>query len=135
MIDFLLSTKRDAEAAKRFFRKALGQPHTVNPRTITVDKNLAYPCAIAGMKADNELGRFARLRQCRFLNNIVAQDHRRVKRLVMPGLGFGSFHTARRTLAGYEAMAMIRKGQAHEVGGRDMRTQAICVAELFQVAA
>ena len=47
-IDFLLSAKRDAEAAKRFFRKALGQPHTVNPRTITVDKNPAYPCAVSG---------------------------------------------------------------------------------------
>ena len=46
-IDFLLSAKRDAEAAKRFFRKALGQPHTVNPRTITVDKNPAYPSAVA----------------------------------------------------------------------------------------
>jgi IS6 family transposase len=134
-IDFLLSTKRDAAAAKRFFRKALGQPHTVNPRTITVDKNPAYPCAIAEMKADDELWRFARLRQCKFLNNIVEQDHRRLKRLVRPGLGFGGFHTARRTLGGYEAMAMIRKGQAHEVGGRDMRAQATCVAELFQVVA
>src|SRR4028119_1197843 len=54
-IDFLLSAKRDAEAAKRFFRKALGQPHTVNPRTITVDKNPAYPCALAEMKAGGEL--------------------------------------------------------------------------------
>ncbi len=44
-VDFLLSAKRDAEAAKRFFRKALAQPHTVNPRTITVDKNAAYPKA------------------------------------------------------------------------------------------
>ncbi|MFC7557095.1 DDE-type integrase/transposase/recombinase [Pseudoroseomonas wenyumeiae] len=112
-----------------------GQPHTVNPRTITVDKNPAYPCAIAEMKADNELWRFARLRQCKFLNNIVEQDHRRMKRLVRAGLGFGGLHTARRTLAGYEAMAMIRKGQAHEVGGRDMRAQATCVAQLFQVAA
>ena len=51
-IDFLLSAKRDAEAAKRFFRKALGQPHTVNPRAITVDKNPAYPKAAADMKAD-----------------------------------------------------------------------------------
>ena len=42
-IDFLLSAKRDAEAAKRFFRKALAQPHTVNPRTITVDENASYP--------------------------------------------------------------------------------------------
>ncbi|MFC7556009.1 DDE-type integrase/transposase/recombinase [Pseudoroseomonas wenyumeiae] len=55
-IDFLLSAKRDAEAAKRFFRKALGQPHTVNPRTITVDKNPAYPCAIAQMKGTASCG-------------------------------------------------------------------------------
>ena len=134
-IDFLLSAKRDAEAAKRFFRKALGQPHTVNPRTITVDRNPAYPCAVGEMKGDGELWRFARLRQAKFLNNIVEQDHRRVKRLVRPGLGFGGFHTARRTLAGYEVMAMVRKGQVQQVGGRDMRTQATFVAELFGVAA
>jgi transposase, IS6 family len=56
----------------------------------------------------------------KYLNNIVEQDHRRVKRLICPGLGFGSFWTARRTLAGYEVMAMIRKGQvcAGETGGR-----------------
>jgi transposase-like protein len=134
-IDFLLSAKRDAEAAKRFFRKALKQPHTVNPRTITVDKNPAYPCAAAEMKADGELWRFSRLRQCKYLNNIVEQDHRRLKRLVRPGLGFGSFHTARRTLAGYETIAMMRKGQVRGVGGRNMRTQATFVAKLFQVAA
>ena len=134
-IDFLLSAKRDAEAAKRFFRKALGQPHTANPRTITVDKNPAYPCAVAEMKEDGELWRFARLRQCKFLNNIVEQDHRRIRRLIRPGLGFGGFWTARRTLAGYEAMAMIRKGQVRGTGKRDMRAQASFIAELFQVAA
>ena len=134
-IDFLLSAKRDAEAAKRFFRKALGQPHTMNPRTITVDKHAAFPCTVAEMKEDSELWRFARLRQCKFLNNIVEQDHRRVKRLVRPGLGFGGFHTARRTLAGYEAMAMIRKGQVRGVGGRDVQAQASFIAELFQAAA
>jgi transposase-like protein len=134
-IDFLLSAKRDAEAAKRFFRKALGQQHTVKPRTITVDKNPAYPGAVAEMKQDGELWRFARLRQTKFLNNIVEQDHRRVKRLVRPGLGFGGFHTAQRTLAGYEAMAMIRKGQVRSIGGRDMRAQASFIAELFQIAA
>ncbi len=64
-IDFLLSAKRDAEAAKRFFRKALGQPHTGNPRTITVDKNPAYPCAVAEMKRNGELWRFSRLRQAK----------------------------------------------------------------------
>jgi IS6 family transposase len=134
-IDFLLSAKRDAEAARRFFRKALGQPHTANPRTITVDKNPAYPCAVAEMKQDGELWRFSRLRQAKFLNNIVEQDHRRLKRLVRPGLGFGGFHTARRTLAGYEAMAMVRKGQVRQIGGRDMRAQASFIAELFQAAA
>jgi transposase, IS6 family len=134
-IDFLLSAKRDAEAAKLFFRKALGQPHTVNPRTITVDKNLAYPKAVAEMKQDAELWRFSRLRQVRFLNNIVEQDHRRVKRLTRPGLGFGGFWTARRTLVGFEAMAMIRKGQVQNIGGRDIRAQATFIAELFQIAA
>jgi transposase, IS6 family len=134
-IDFLLSAKRDAEAAKRFFRKALGQPHTADPRTITADKNPAYPRAISEMKRDGELWRRSRLRQAKFLNNIVEQDHRRLKRLVRPGLGFGGFHTARRTLTGYEAMAMIRKGQVRNIGGRDMRAQASFIAGLFQIAA
>ncbi len=58
-----------------------------------------------------------------------------MKRLVRPGLGFGGFHTARRTLAGYEVMAMIRKGQVRGIGGRDIQAQATFVAELFQVAA
>jgi DDE domain len=78
-IDFLLSAKRDAEAAKRFFRKALSQPHTVNPRTITVDKNAAYPKAAAEMKADGELWWRSRLRQVKYLNNILEQDHRGIK--------------------------------------------------------
>ncbi|MFC7478499.1 IS6 family transposase [Dankookia sp. GCM10030260] len=134
-IDFLLSARRDTAAAKRFFRKALGQPHTVNPRTITVDKNPAYPRAVAEMKEDGELWRRSQLRQVKYLNNIVEQDHRRVKRLVRPGLGFGSFHTARRTLAGYEVMAMVRKGQVRRIGGRDMRAQATFVAKLFDFAA
>jgi len=134
-IDFLLIAKRDAEAAKRFFRKALGQPHTVNPRTITVDKKPAYPKAVAEMKQDAELWRFSRLRQIRFLNNIVEQDHRRVKRLTRPGLGFGGFWTARRTVVGFEAMAMIRKGQVQTIGGRDIRAQATFIGRLFQIAA
>src|SRR5215211_2400690 len=127
-IDFLLSAKRDAEAAKRFFRKALAQPHTVNPRTITVDKNAAYPKAGTEMKKDGELWRRSRLRQVKYLNNIVEQDHRRLKHLVRPGLGFGSFHTARRTLAGYEGMAMVGKGQVSAIPANDMAAQSAFVA-------
>jgi transposase-like protein len=134
-IDFLLSARRDTAAAKRFFRKALAQPHIVNPRTITVDKNPAYPRAATEMKRAGELWRFSHLRRCKYLNNIVEQDHRRIKRLVRPGLGFGSLRTARRTLAGYEAMAMIRKGQVHNIDGHDIQAQTGFVAGLFQMAA
>jgi len=134
-IDFLPSARRDVAAAKRFFRKALTQPNTVNPRTITVDKNPAYPRATIEIKRAGELWRFSHLRQCKYLNNIVEQDHRRIKRLVRPALGFGSLRTARRTLAGYEVMAMIRKGQIHNLDGHDTQAQTIFVASLFQVAA
>ena len=87
------------------------------------------------MKGDAELWRFSRLRQVRYLNNILEQDHRRMKRLTRPGLGFGSFWTARRTLAGFEAMAMIRKGQVQNIWGSDIRVQATFIAGLFRVAA
>ena len=134
-IDFLLSVKRDAAAAKRFFRKALAQPHTVNPLTSTVDKNPAYPKAVAQMKQDAELWRISRLRQVKYLNNTVEQDHRNVKRLTRPGLGLGRFWTARRTLAGFEAMAMIRKGQVRNIGGNEIKAQATFIAGLFQSTA
>jgi transposase, IS6 family len=134
-IDFLLSPKRDAAAARRFFRKALKQPHTVNPRTITVDTNAAYPIAMKTMKRDAELWRFAKLRQVKFLNNIVEQDHRRIKRLVRPGLGFKSFMSATNTIAGYEAMAMIRKGQVLAAPANDMQAQSNFIATLFTTAA
>ncbi|CAH2603025.1 protein of unknown function [Rhodovastum atsumiense] len=107
----------------------------MNPRTITVDKNAAYPKAVAEMKAAGELWWRSRLRQCKYLTNIVEQDHQRIKRLTTPGLGFGSFRTARRTLAGYEAMAMMRKGQVRRIDGRDMKAQAAFIASLFNIAA
>jgi transposase, IS6 family len=134
-IDFLLSPRRDAAAARRFFRKALKQPHTVNPRTITVDKNAAYPIATKAMKRAGELWRFAKLRQVKFLNNIVEQDHRRIKCLVRSGLGFKNVVTANQTISGYEAMAMIRKGQVVSAPANDMGAQRDFIATLFGVAA
>jgi transposase, IS6 family len=70
-IDFLLSPKRDAAAAGRFFRKALKQSHAVNRRMITVDKNAAHPITAKAMKRNGALWRFTKLRQVKFLNNIV----------------------------------------------------------------
>jgi transposase, IS6 family len=134
-IDFLLSARRDTAAAKRFFRKAMAQPHVANPRTLTVDKNPAYPRAVADMKSDGQLSHRTCLRQCQYLNNIVEQDHRRIKRLVWPGLGFGSFRTTRQMLAGFETMAMIRMGQVRQIDGHDIRGQAIVIADAFDSAA
>ena len=87
------------------------------------------------MKRAGELWRFSKLRQVQFLNNIVEQDHRRIKRLVRPGLGFKSFTTASRTIAGYEAMAMIRKGQVVHAPANDMGAQRDFIAALFGTAA
>jgi transposase, IS6 family len=110
-IDFMLSAKRDARAAKRFFRKMLKATSHASPRVINVDKNPAYPPAVEQLKEEGTLPNHTQLRQCKYLNNIIEQDHRFIKRRVNPGLGFFSFNTARRTIGGYEVMNMIRKGQ------------------------
>ena len=134
-LDFLLTAKRDAQAAKRFFRKALNAVHTQEPRVINVDKNAAYPKAMDELKEKEELSLQVELRQNKYLNNIVEQDHRAIKRLVKPGMGFSSFNTARRTLRGYEAMNMIRKGQIQGVAKGDIRARTKFVSQLFRVAA
>jgi transposase, IS6 family len=113
----------------------LARPNTVNPRTLTVDRNAAYPRAVTDLKRDKRLWRFSKLRQVKYLNNIVEQDHRRIKRLVRPGLGFKRFRTAWRTLVGYETLAMMRKGQVNGIGGDDIVAQAAFVNSLFDSAA
>jgi len=134
-VEFMLSAKRDARAAKRFFRKMLKLPRYSSPRVINVDQNKAYPPAVEELKEEGVLSVAAQLRQCKYLNNIVEQDHRFIKRRVNPGLGFFSFNTARRTIGGYEAMNMIRKGQVEGIGKGDIRGQVRFVADLFEVAA
>ena len=129
LVDVLFSEHRDMAAAKAFLRSARTVTG-ITPDRVTTDGHDSYPRAIRTV-----LGKAARHRTSRYLNNRLEQDHRRIKRLVRPGLGFGGLRTARRTLAGYEAMAMIRKGQVRNVGGRDMPAQATFVAGLFSVAA
>jgi transposase, IS6 family len=131
----LLSATRDTAAAKRFFAKALGAAHTVVPRVITVDKNAAYPKALNELKAEGALPPDNELRQAKYLNNLVEQDHRFIKRLVKPGLGFFSFETAWRTLQGDEAMHLLRKGQMRGAEKGDSVGQAAFIASLFGVAA
>ena len=122
-LDFLLTAKRDATAAERFLRKALAAAHTQTPRVINVDKNAAYPKAEETLKAEDLLAETTELRQNKYLNNIVEQDHRFIKRLTLAGMGFQSFNTARRTLRGYEAMNMIRKGQVQGVEKGNIMSQ------------
>ncbi len=110
-IDFMLSAKRNRKAAKRFLRKALGSKHNQMPRVITVDKNPAYPIAIKELKKEQKLSENAEIRQIKYLNNIIEQDHRSIKRKIAPMLGFHSFRSANKTLKGIEAMNMIKKGQ------------------------
>jgi len=110
-IDFLLSARRDAAAAKRFFQRALRAPGHPRPRVINVDGNRSYPKVVAELKTAGKLGRRCRCRTCPYLNNIVEQDHRAIKRRVNASQGFRSCHGARRTIQGYEAVHMIRKGQ------------------------
>ena len=111
-VDFLLTAKRDRKAALRFLRKAIGQ--NGRPKKITIDKSGANTAAIESYNKDHEAG--IEIRQVKYLNNIVEQDHRAVKRLVRPMLGLKSFRTAHVTLTGIELMHMIRKGQLQTIG-------------------
>ena len=106
-IDFLLTAHRDKKAALRFLKKAIRQ-HGL-PDTVTIDKSGANTAAIEALKEDT--GHAIEMRQNKYLNNLVEQDHRAVKRVVRPMLGFKGFHSARVTLQGIELMHMIKKGQ------------------------
>jgi transposase-like protein len=107
--DFLLSATQDAEAAKRFLSEALGWQNHPTPRVIHTDGHGAYPPAIAQLKSDGVLDETCRHRVGRCLNNLVEQDHRAIKRRVKASQHFRSFWGAWHTLAGYEAVHMLRK--------------------------
>lgn len=112
-VDFLLTAKRDRKAALRFLRKAIGQNGTLSK--ITIDKSGANAAAINDYTEEEAVG--IELRQVKHLNNIVEQDHRAIKRKTRPMLGFKSFWSAAKTIAGIELMHMIRKGQMIVRGG------------------
>ena len=106
-IDFLLTAKRDTKAARRFLDKAIGS--SGKPSLINIDKSGANTAAIKQYNgAENNR---VKIRQCKYLNNIVEQDHRFIKRVIRPMLGFKSFRSARATLAGIELWHMLKKDQ------------------------
>ncbi|PLY42132.1 IS6 family transposase [Janthinobacterium sp. ROICE36] len=106
-VDFLLTAKRDMAAAKRFFDKAMGA--NGDPDKVVMDKSGANKAAIDAINAGRD--KPILVRQVKYLNNIVEQDHRAIKRVTRPMLNFKSFRSAGSVLAGVELMHMIRKGQ------------------------
>ncbi len=115
-VDFLLTARRDLAAARRFLERAINL-HDV-PEKITIDKSRANTAAIESVKTDACVD--IMMRQNKYLNNIVEQDHRAVKRITRPMLGFKSFWSARILNGGIETMHMIKKGQLHCPGGQAM---------------
>lgn len=116
-LDFMLSERRDKPAARRFFKRAIGKNGV--PNHIVIDKSGAN---LVGLQSVNVIlmftgsGNTIKILQVKYLNNIIEQDHRFVKRITRPMLGFESFHSAEATLAGIETAQMIRKGQIHANG-------------------
>jgi putative transposase len=121
-VDFLLTARRDVAAARRFFERAIDR-HGV-PEKITIDKSGANTAAVHCLMADS--GVTIELRQSKYLNNLIEQDHRAIKRIVRPMLGFKDFHCARRLIAGIETMHMVKKGQLDCPKG-----QALSAADQF----
>jgi putative transposase len=121
-VDFLLTAKRDKAAARRYLERAINL-HGL-PEKITIDKSGANTAAIHSVNVDACLD--IELRQCKYLNNIVEQDHRAVKRITDPMLGFKSFWSAMKLIAGIETMHMIKKGQL-----RCPNRQAMSAADQF----
>jgi transposase-like protein len=134
-IEFMLSAKRDVSAAKRFFKKMMRAEHRRLPFSISVGKNAAYPEAFSASQDERIVPKDCRLRRVQYLNNVIEQDHRFVKKKVRASQRFKSFHTAERALEGIEAVNMMRKGQVKRLIGSDAQGQAKFVESLFGIAA
>jgi transposase-like protein len=131
----MLSAKRDVMSAKRFFKKMMRADHRRLPFSISVDRNAAYPEAFTTSQKEKVLPHDCKLRRVKYLNNIIEQDHRFIKKKARASQCFKSFHTAERTLEGIEAVNMIRKGQVKRLDRSDAMGQAKFVLGLFQIAA
>jgi IS6 family transposase len=127
--------QRDARAAECFFRKLVEAQHTDEPRVINVDGNGAYPPAFDALQSCGDLSSDCKLRPVKYLNNIMEQDHRFIKRRVKPDLGFAWYRTAWATLRGYGAMNQLRKGQVESTTKGDILSQGRFINRAFGLAA
>ena len=135
-IDFMLSPYRDLTiAAKHFLQLALWQTGQIRPRVINVDGHPAYARAISDLRDSGELSRRCRCRPLPYLNNILEQDHRFIKKRIAASLWFRSVDGALNAIAGYESMNMIRKGQVRWLAKGDVVGQRSFIQRLFGIAA
>jgi transposase-like protein len=134
-IKFMLSAKRDVPAAKRFFKKVMSADHRRLPFTIGADEHASHPEAFAASVKEKVLPLDCKLRRVKYLNNIIEQDHRAIRRRWRAMQCFRSFHTAERKLEGIESLHMMSKGQVKRLDGRDSAGHAKFVGSLFGVAA
>ncbi|AFT90278.1 IS6 family transposase ISBmu21 [Paraburkholderia phenoliruptrix] len=111
-VDFLLRARRDKAAARRYFENAIGR--NGEPETVTIDKSGTNRAALEALNAERQTP--IQIRQVKYLNNRVEQDHRAIKRIIRPMMGFKDFRCARIILSGIEVIHMIRKGQIKDGG-------------------
>jgi transposase, IS6 family len=134
-IDFLLSAVRSANAARALLAKALADPSHPQPRVINTDKAKCYPPAVDESKEEGVLRKRCRHRPVQYLNNILEQDHRAIKKRIRAKQHFREFNCARRTIQGYETMHKIRKGQVRWLRHGDSRVQNRFINQVFGLAA
>jgi len=134
-LDWMLSKKRNQEAAEIFFKQVLSNDHCSSPRVMSVDKNAAYPSAFKTIKDNGLIPEETKFRQVKYLNNIIEQDHRFSKRRIMYSQWLQTFKTAQATISGYESIHMIRKGQINGVERKDIVAQKKFIDDLFGIAA
>lgn len=108
-IDFFLRQKRDTQAAKAFFKRAIR--NNGEPEKVAMDHSPSNKAAVKNLNTDKPEEEKIEIRQIKYLNNIVEQDHMFIKKRTKPMLGFKNFHAAQRTIAGIESIRMIQKGQ------------------------
>ncbi|MED3391455.1 IS6 family transposase [Bacillus thuringiensis] len=133
-IDFYLSRKRDAKAAKCFLKKALASCHATKPRSITADGDKAYPLAIRERKEEKCIPYGIPLRVKKYVNNIIEQDYRFIKKRIWNMLGLKSLRTATKIIAEIEVMYMIKKGQTLQ-GENSVQRQIYLINEIFGLTA
>ena len=134
-LDWMLSRHRNKQAAKRFFKKLLGNQHVVDPRVINVDKSTTFPPALSELQTENEFPRKTKLRPIKYLNNAMENDHKSTKMKSRYRQWYQSFHTASRVIDCMETMRMIQKGQLRYKPKGNVRAQNELINKVFNLAA